>query len=107
MTEIRTSPVPATHIPDKELFREDGVGKVPGSFRLSEVEEDGCQRFWYCCPCGCGSLGAFRVGNRFKPAGSPPSWNWNGSVDKPTLTPSVHHVGHWHGWLRDGVWVSA
>ncbi|WP_425909333.1 DUF6527 family protein [Nitrobacter sp. TKz-YC02] len=43
------------------------------------------------------------VGNGFKPADGP-SWQWNGSLDKPTLTPSMHHVGHWHGWRTDGIW---
>jgi hypothetical protein len=35
-----------------------------------------------------------------------PSWGWDGNLDKPTLTPSVHHVGHWHGWVRAGRMVS-
>lgn len=32
-------------------------------------------------------------------------WGWNGDSDKPTLTPSVHTIGHWHGWVRDGFLV--
>ena len=38
-----------------------------------------------------------------------PAWEWNGSMDKPTLRPSIqqtHPLG-WHGWLTDGVWASA
>lgn len=34
-------------------------------------------------------------------------WGWDGNEDKPTLTPSVHSIGHWHGWVRDGVLVEA
>ena len=34
-------------------------------------------------------------------------WGWNGDEDKPTLTPSVHAHGHWHGWVRDGMLVEA
>jgi len=33
-------------------------------------------------------------------------WQWNGSVDKPTLTPSVNVVGCWHGWIQDGQMVA-
>jgi len=50
-------------------------------------------------------------------AGSAASWEWDGNVEKPTLSPSVHalpaepkgdypgRIG-WHGWLRNGRWVS-
>ncbi len=33
-------------------------------------------------------------------------WTWNGSDHKATLTPSIHSVGQWHGWLQDGNLVS-
>ncbi len=56
----------------------------------------------YRCPCGCGSLAPLD----FKPAESP-SWNWDGNREAPTLSPSVHHEGHWHGYLRGGIWVDA
>lgn len=29
-------------------------------------------------------------------------WEWNGNEDQPTLMPSVHAVGSWHGWVRAG-----
>ena len=29
---------------------------------------------------------------------------WNGATEKPTLHPSINMLGHWHGWLREGVW---
>jgi len=29
-------------------------------------------------------------------------WQLSGTVDKPTLSPSLHWVGIWHGWLRNG-----
>jgi hypothetical protein len=31
-----------------------------------------------------------------------PSWEWDGHEDKPTLHPSVHLPGRWHGWFRAG-----
>jgi len=35
------------------------------------------------------------------------AWQWDGNKDSPTLTPSVHAVGHWHGWVRAGELVEA
>ncbi len=52
------------------------------------------------------------------PKSSRPRWTNSGTDDKPTLSPSVgikpwqdeddveSDGFHWHGWLRDGVWVS-
>lgn len=34
------------------------------------------------------------------------SWEWDGNREKPTLNPSVHAVGCWHGWVRSGRMVS-
>lgn len=102
MTEVKTAPVKAQHIAHKEAFLRD---RIAGSFRIGEVDEDGELSFWYCCPCGCKAVAPLLAGKQFKPQCGP-SWEWNGSTDAPTLHPSVHHVGHWHGWLRDGCWVS-
>ena len=102
MSEVKTQPVKAVHVPDKREFLD---GRVPGSFRTGEPDSDGEQSFWYCCPCGCGVVAPLTVGNKFKPDDGP-SWSWNGSHAAPTLSPSVHHRGHWHGWLRNGVWES-
>ena len=35
-----------------------------------------------------------------------PSWTFNGDEDRPTLHPSVHYVGHWHGYFTAGRMVS-
>lgn len=102
MGEVKTQPVTAQHVADEEDFKKQ---RIAGSFRVDAPDSDGEQAFWYCCPCGCGAIAPITVGNGFKP-GDAPSWNWNGSLDRPTLSPSVHHVGHWHGWLTDGVWRS-
>lgn len=32
-------------------------------------------------------------------------WEWTGSDAAPTLSPSVDVIGHWHGWVSDGVLV--
>lgn len=101
MSEVITSPIAATHL-EKDAFHDR---RLAGSFMIGEVDSDGETSFWYCCPCGCGRFGLLTVGKGFKPSDGP-SWSWNGSLDRPTLHPSVHHVGHWHGWLQDGVWKS-
>ncbi len=33
-------------------------------------------------------------------------WLLTGTREKPTLHPSLHLVGHWHGYLTDGRFVS-
>jgi hypothetical protein len=35
------------------------------------------------------------------------AWEWDGNIEKPTLTESVWHHSEpdWHGWIRDGVMV--
>lgn len=104
MSEVRLpAPVPAQHIADLGALR---ARKVAGSFHLEPPDEDQEQWFWYVCPCGCGQIGPINVGNGFKPENRP-SWTWDGSLEAPTLTPSIHHRGHWHGWLRAGVWTQA
>lgn len=96
MTYVITNPVQATlvesvyesrHIPGAYNFFKDGLAEVAG--------------LNYVCPCGCERVGALH----FKPRQSP-SWDWDGNRLAPTLTPSVHHVDHWHGWLRAGLWTS-
>jgi len=39
--------------------------------------------------------------------GSNAEWNWNQDEDNPTLKPSLHAVGMWHGWVRNGFLVEA
>lgn len=80
---------------------------LPGSFHLQPRQMRGLFEFLYICPCGCGIEGRLLVGEGQKPGGDRPSWNWNGSKTEPTLKPSVHHVDHWHGFLRSGYWVLA
>ena len=35
------------------------------------------------------------------------SWDWNGDEDRPTLSPSLHQVGDWHGRVQSGVMIEA
>lgn len=98
MAEVKTAPVRATRVDEI-----DDVRATPGAFEFYVAGDDKVTPagMIYSCPCGCGVQGSLA----FKPAPSP-SWHWDGDREKPTLQPSVHHVGHWHGWLRAGVWVS-
>ena len=56
---------------------------------------------------GCKTLShlAFR-----KPGAWPPipqrDWHWNGAHEHPTLLPSIHHKGCWHGHLINGLFKS-
>jgi hypothetical protein len=36
------------------------------------------------------------------PPGGDRVWGWDGNEDAPTLTPSIHSPGEWHGYLRSG-----
>lgn len=67
------------------------------------VGPEGYTTFW--CP-GCQEKHALRV--RVE-GGRRPSWEWNGSVDAPTFTPSVLvRVGHFaEGWTQgDKCWCT-
>ncbi len=63
----------------------------------------------YTCPCGCGRQRALA----FKPPSADDikykrhTWAWDGNKENPTLTPSINHVGHWHGWLKNGFFTDA
>lgn len=93
--------------PVKATFGElDAPEATPGAYNFyvnfGEPADAAPKGMIYVCPCGCGQTGRLR----FRPAPSP-SWEWDGNREAPTLSPSVHHVGHWHGYLRAGLWVQA
>ena len=35
------------------------------------------------------------------------SWEWDGNEERPTLKPSLHWEGTWHGWVRNGMLIEA
>ncbi|TAN09875.1 MAG: hypothetical protein EPN45_07225 [Rhizobiaceae bacterium] len=103
MAEVKTQPVVA------QRFEDIDDVQIPGAFEYYRSGDRYPAGMIYSCPCGCGARGALR----FRPVEpAHPSWEWNGNLDKPVLHPSVHHVGHWHGWLggpngeQPGVWKS-
>lgn len=96
MAEVRTIPVNAVRVDDL-----DAVTHKPGMFEYQFGKGDFPIAMAFVCPCGCGHVGHLA----FEPDPSP-SWQWDGNLEKPTLSPSVWQPGHWHGWLRAGVWES-
>lgn len=56
----------------------------------------------FVCPCGCKAVGAVPVFEGY----NRDTWDWNGSLEKPTLTPSVQRMDacRWHGYLTNGEW---
>lgn len=79
----------------------DGL-KKPGDFYWTGMSDGKIGRMMFVCPCGCGDI----CGIVLKPV-APTGWEWNGDLDKPTVTPSILiNRGHWHGYLTDGVFRS-
>lgn len=109
MTEVKLpAPVKAEPVDIAKLRGFDDDLK-PGQFAFGQEEGRG-DVIWFSCPCGCGSLSCLPVGNKFKPERSSDqraTWEWDGNAEMPTLSPSIHHIGHWHGWLKQGFFVQA
>lgn len=91
----------ATHRPDglKELGPDGQWRYVPGAFRFL-TRDDGGQAMRLVCPGWCNA--ALTLSIRL-PGGTGEGWEWNGSTELPTLSPSLNHVGCWHGHLVAGV----
>jgi len=81
----------------------------PGSFTFWCASESGGEPdgLHFNCPCGCGQVGAVRFASQDRPG-----WAWDGNRECPTIAPSVlfqpdcNGGGHWHGFLRAGIWES-
>jgi hypothetical protein len=111
MTEVRLlEPVKAVPVAEAFLHGRYGDGEsIPGCFSFEEKTD---RSFWgyikFTCPCGCGSFSQLAIGLKTKPQNDvQPTWSWDGNRETPTLTPSIHHIGHWHGYLTAGFWTQA
>jgi hypothetical protein len=102
VSEVRTPPTRLVDLNPKWV-------RVHGTSEVYGIRHD--------CPCravDCPMGGWAVVPTKANFTGDPPSkdalargWDTAGSsFEDITLSPSIHHVGHWHGWLRDGVLVS-
>lgn len=70
----------------------------PGSFFI-ETLASGQRVMWHKLPDG--NVGLLRL-RPVVDGDAHPSWQWDGNEEKPTLSPSVHLPGRWHGWFRNG-----
>lgn len=60
--------------------------------------------------CGDGHTWGAQIIEGVNPNDGGARWHWDGNKERPTLTPSILDKGDccgWHGWLRNGEWVSA
>jgi hypothetical protein len=79
---------------------------TPGAFwYVQSAEGKKYTGLGFMCPCGCGERGVvlfYKMDNH-------PAWNWDGNIDKPTLTPSIQRntACRWHGFLTAGEWITA
>lgn len=80
-----------------------GELKNPGDFYI-ELVPNGATYIFVLLPDGTGNNLPIEINKG--PALSPRCWGWDGNEDKPTLTPSIHCIGSWHGWLRAGRLIS-
>ena len=96
---MHTNSAKAVHTPGllKSYFESDDL-PPRGSFEVV-TEPSGQRRFYVVCP-GCMTLAPLAL--RPVVDGSAQSWEWNGSTEQPTLSPSIHHHDCWHGWLTAG-----
>lgn len=111
--------VQGVRFPDHEELE----GQAPGSFQFVNCVKPGCNPnnepvntlpadayhigglIWI-CPGGCGRESCITFRGRCD-GHDRPSWEWNGDLDKPTLSPSIlsrNGPCGWHGYLVDGVW---
>lgn len=96
-----TAPVKAVAVDDID----SADGMLRGAFEICESSDKETSGMAFRCPCGCGNEGYLP----FQPEPSP-SWHWDGNRVAPTLTPSVLWTAgcpiRWHGWLRNGEWIT-
>lgn len=84
-------------VPSEELR------KTPGAYSFVRRSAEGPNAgVVHSCPCGCGLLSALWF--RGSGAGRD-EWDVSGDWPNVTLQPSVGIAnGHWHGWIKNGVW---
>lgn len=109
-------PVPATPryghlpIPMRRVDDDDAIARA-GEF-CWYVDDDGC-RYLHCAVPGAKDDPEqytyieipVRLGPHERQGRA--SWGWNGDIKRPTIQPSIHTHGHWHGWIRAGRMIEA
>lgn len=74
---------------------ESGEMKKVGDFTFSD--DFGTIYLWL-----PGFFGPDAISIQNGPPGGDRVWGWDGNIENPTLTPSIHVPGYWHGFLRAG-----
>lgn len=78
----------------------------PGAFKYFAADDGlSVAGMNFRCPCPCARLTTIYFTGHAE--ANDPSWDWDGNRERPTLSPSLHAVGHWHGYLRGGFFVQA
>jgi len=78
-----------------------------------DLLENGAKGDWYFMPSDAYIVIQYGDTNDFLsmiPLTGEHKWDWNGSHEAPTLSPSIlvdFGSGTWHGFLRDGVLIDA
>lgn len=73
----------------------DGGMEQPGDFTF----DDDFSHFYVWLP-GQESPDCIRI-QRGGPGGNR-VWGWDGNAERPTIEPSIHAEGRWHGFVRAG-----
>ena len=113
MSEIRTEPRRLLNLNPRWQMTTDGVVygisyDCPCGLPVWEPDKE--RPYGECCPAG----GTACLPTKTNFAGAAPArhareqgWEMTGtSFETLTLSPSVHLVGHWHGWIREGMVIS-
>lgn len=96
-------------IPMRRVDNDDAIERA-GDFCWERDEAGAVTHIWLAHPSPvAGGMGhvEIRIGARPGPNVKGRHWGWDGNADVPTLTPSIHTHGHWHGWVRAGKLVEA
>lgn len=88
---------------DRAFMEDMGVSSQVqrGDFEITTDEKTGQRWFWFCCPGKCGDVSVLALRPTVD-ALERHSWEFDGNEEAPTLSPSINHVGCWHGFLRNG-----
>lgn len=94
------------HPPILMRLRIDGKElEKAGDFRWS-VDNSGKRKLVLMIPAS-GNNVCYSTWSIGRPDDRGTSWTWDGNTARPTLRPSLHAVGVWHGWVRNGFLVEA
>jgi hypothetical protein len=104
-----TESVDGRRIKDPSALQAEGKGTVPGDFAWEfdfthfahgAKETDPELTLYIHLPGERGHWAPISV--KRGPAGGNRVWGWDGNLDAPTITPSIHHPGIWHGYMTAG-----